>query len=165
MSPDVDSGHCENRWTSPNVAWCRWTLAPSLAPRDLVSNANVWVVSALCQPMDDPGWQLHPAWLDPALTPGDGLSPDAAGEVADGQQDPRLGAPAIRALGRSLTRRETLASSRCERTAGTRRPRSVLRLADGSVYYGSCRFVASRPRPGCVEGRPVLVPVTGRRRS
>jgi hypothetical protein len=54
VSPDVGSGRRENRWTSPDVAWCRWTLAPSSAPRNIVSNANVRIISAA----------RSPAWLD-----------------------------------------------------------------------------------------------------
>ena len=54
MSPDVGSSRGENRWTSPDVAWCRWALAPSLAPRDIVSGATGKMISAACQPMDDP---------------------------------------------------------------------------------------------------------------
>src|SRR5579859_7227054 len=37
----MGSGHSENRWTWPGIAWCLWPLAPNLAPSDLVSNANV----------------------------------------------------------------------------------------------------------------------------
>ena len=51
MSPDVGSDRSENRWTSPDVAQCRWALAPRLAPRDLVSTAKVRTISAACQPM------------------------------------------------------------------------------------------------------------------
>jgi hypothetical protein len=40
-SPDVASTCTDNRWTWPGVARCRPSLAPNLAPRDLVSAANL----------------------------------------------------------------------------------------------------------------------------
>ena len=54
MSPDVGSGRGENRWRSPDVAQCRWTLAPRLAPSDIVSNANVRMIGAFVSPVHDP---------------------------------------------------------------------------------------------------------------
>ena len=39
--PDVPSSCRDNSWTWPEVARRLWSLAPSLAPRDFVSNANV----------------------------------------------------------------------------------------------------------------------------
>jgi hypothetical protein len=39
--PDVPFSWNDNRWTWPGVAPYLRSLAPSLAPRDLVSNANV----------------------------------------------------------------------------------------------------------------------------
>src|SRR5689334_6948034 len=39
--PDVPFGRGESGWTWPGVAVCLWSLAPSSAPRDLVSKANV----------------------------------------------------------------------------------------------------------------------------
>jgi hypothetical protein len=39
--PDVPFCGSENGWAWPGVAAWLWSLAPSLAPRDLVSNANV----------------------------------------------------------------------------------------------------------------------------
>jgi hypothetical protein len=45
VSPDVGSGRTENRWTSPDIARCRWTFQ---------------VISAACQPMDDPAGNFIP---------------------------------------------------------------------------------------------------------
>jgi hypothetical protein len=70
---------------------------PSLAPRNLVSNANVQVISAVRQPMNDLAGSLIrlgrtlPLRLAMALT---GYRPHSR----DGQRDPRPDAPAIRAL-------------------------------------------------------------------
>jgi hypothetical protein len=41
MWPDVPFRCSDNGWTWPGAALCLWSLAPRLAPRDLVSNANV----------------------------------------------------------------------------------------------------------------------------
>ena len=42
--PDVGSGRSETGWTWPDGALCLWTLAPRLAPRYLVSNANIRMI-------------------------------------------------------------------------------------------------------------------------
>ena len=65
------SGRSENRWTSPDIARYRWTLAPSLAPRDLVSNANVR--------KPDATFASHPSEA--------GMRAAAAGRVARGGDD------------------------------------------------------------------------------
>jgi hypothetical protein len=39
--PDVPFGYSENGWMWPGVALRLWSLAPSLAPRNIVSSANV----------------------------------------------------------------------------------------------------------------------------
>jgi|SRR5579862_7353149 len=43
---DVPFRRSENGWTRPGVALRLWPLAPSLAPMDLISNANVRMVRA-----------------------------------------------------------------------------------------------------------------------
>jgi hypothetical protein len=72
MSPDVGSSRNENRWTSPDVAWCRWALAPSLAPRDIVSGANFRTISALCLAGARPQPTASSGLAGPARHPGDG---------------------------------------------------------------------------------------------
>jgi hypothetical protein len=48
--PDVPFSRSDNGWMRPAVALCLWSLAPSLAPSDLVSRANVRMVSTQYQP-------------------------------------------------------------------------------------------------------------------
>ena len=47
MWPDVPFGCGENGWNWPGVALCLWRLAPRLAPRHLVSNANAQTIDTL----------------------------------------------------------------------------------------------------------------------
>ena len=44
--PDVPFRWSDNGWMWPGVALRLWSLAPSLAPRDLVSGANVRILMA-----------------------------------------------------------------------------------------------------------------------
>ena len=39
--PDMGSRRSENGWMWTDAAWCLWSLAPRLAPRKIVSRANV----------------------------------------------------------------------------------------------------------------------------
>ena len=86
MSPDVGLSRSKNRWTSPDVARCRWTLAPRLAPSDIVSNANVRIISAVASPVHDPaenfvqsaGPPCAPAWLSLETASRMARSPQAA---------------------------------------------------------------------------------------
>ena len=61
--PDVPSSCRDNGRTWPGVARCLWSLAPSLAPRDFVSNANVRTRRNLVTRADRPGCGLGWAWL------------------------------------------------------------------------------------------------------
>jgi len=40
---DVPFDYSGNGWMRPDVAQCLWSLAPRVAPRNLVSNANIWM--------------------------------------------------------------------------------------------------------------------------
>src|ERR1700693_4784362 len=44
--PHVAFRWSDNGWMCPGVALCLWSLAPSLAPRDLISDANVRMLMA-----------------------------------------------------------------------------------------------------------------------
>jgi hypothetical protein len=48
VRPDVPFIGSENGWTWPGAALCLWSLAPRLAPCDLVSNANVRIPDTCC---------------------------------------------------------------------------------------------------------------------
>jgi len=58
--PDVPFGAAMNGWRWPGVALCPWSLAPRLAPHDLVSSANVRMIRTMpaqsrLQPATPPG--------------------------------------------------------------------------------------------------------------
>jgi hypothetical protein len=51
--PDMGPSRSENGWMWTDVAWCQWSLAPRLAPRKIVSRANVRASRATCSLMLD----------------------------------------------------------------------------------------------------------------
>jgi hypothetical protein len=50
MSPYMPFTCDDSGWTWPNVAWCLASLAPNLAPRKLISSANIRWVQQVAEP-------------------------------------------------------------------------------------------------------------------
>jgi hypothetical protein len=75
MWPDVPFGRGSLGWKWPDVASCLWSLAPRLAPQDLVSSANVRMTKT------EAAWSSSRRYSSPHLTPaalGDGSCQRAA---------------------------------------------------------------------------------------
>ena len=72
MWPNVGSGCSDIGWMWPGIALCSWPLAPSLAPRDMVSSANVRIAPSRHRPADASPISNLTQLSQAATAPGDG---------------------------------------------------------------------------------------------